>query len=296
MVDISLSQMDEASALIGEEQTLISQLSTTVAITAATISAQASDDSLNDSGDGFIAAGFAVDDRVHVSGFTGDPANNFFSGVIATLAAGKMTIAGAEGAAIVDDAAGETVTISKWVSVRKPLSGIGGSVAFIERVDVSAAATVDIDLPDEFDSFYIEFHLAPGTDNVSLNAALSDDAFATVEAGATDYAYTSVRSAASSTGVTSNNGTTIIQAVNGGQGNAAGEYNAGSIQVMNAKEAGVSTTMLFEIIYFNSTAGAVGQARTAASYRPSSSINGLRLAFSSGTATGFYKVWGRVAA
>ena len=80
-------------------------------ITAATISAAAADNSYNDSGSGFVAAGFTVGDRVAVTGFTGNAANNITSGAITALTASKMTIGGADGDVIVDDAAGESVTI-----------------------------------------------------------------------------------------------------------------------------------------------------------------------------------------
>jgi hypothetical protein len=80
-------------------------------ITASTISAQASDNSFNDSGTGFVAAGFGVGQAVVVSGFTGAAANNL-TGIITALTAGKMTIGGTDGDVIVDDAAGESVTIT----------------------------------------------------------------------------------------------------------------------------------------------------------------------------------------
>lgn len=114
----SISQLDAAGTLTGDEMLQVSQLSTTVTITAATISALASDNSYNDSGDGFIAAGFAVGDRVKVTGFTGDTDNNIDVGVITALTAGKMTIGGTDGDVIVDDAAGESVTITKYTSRR----------------------------------------------------------------------------------------------------------------------------------------------------------------------------------
>jgi hypothetical protein len=79
-------------------------------ITAGTISAAAGDNSFNDSGSGFLSAGFEVGDAVTVSGFTGDVANNG-AFVITELTVGKMTIGGADGDVIVDDAAGESVTI-----------------------------------------------------------------------------------------------------------------------------------------------------------------------------------------
>ena len=106
------------TTLTGLELLEVSQLSTSVTITAGTISALASDNSFNDSGSGFLAAGFAVDDRVKVTGFTGNVANNILVGVITALTADKMTIGGTDGDVIVDDAAGESVTIAKWVSHR----------------------------------------------------------------------------------------------------------------------------------------------------------------------------------
>jgi hypothetical protein len=55
---------------------------------------------------------------VRVQGFTGNTTNNILVGTITALTAGKMTIGGTDGDVIVDDAAGESVTISKWVSRR----------------------------------------------------------------------------------------------------------------------------------------------------------------------------------
>jgi hypothetical protein len=80
-------------------------------IVATTISAAAADNSFNDSASGFIAAGFEVGDVVAVAGFTGDVANNIAAGVVTALTAAKMIIGGTDGDVIVDDAAGETVTI-----------------------------------------------------------------------------------------------------------------------------------------------------------------------------------------
>lgn len=132
---IRITDLAQASTLIGDELVEISQLSTTVKITATTISALASDNSYNDSGSGFVTAGFAIGDRVRVSGFTGNVANNILVGVITALTAGKMTIGGTDGDVIVDDAAGESVVIAKWLSRRSTLddvvalaSGGGGPV------------------------------------------------------------------------------------------------------------------------------------------------------------------------
>jgi hypothetical protein len=115
---IRISQLDAAGSLTGAELLELSKPSATVSITAATISALASDNSYNDSGSGFVTAGFAVGMAVRVSGFTGNVANNIFTGVITALTTGKMTIGGTDGDVIVDDAAGESVTITAWQSAR----------------------------------------------------------------------------------------------------------------------------------------------------------------------------------
>lgn len=81
-------------------------------ITATDISALASDNSFNDASGGFVTAGFQVDDVVTVTGFTGDVANNIVGGVVTALTASKMTIGGTDGNVIVNDDAGESVTIA----------------------------------------------------------------------------------------------------------------------------------------------------------------------------------------
>ena len=124
MADKRITDLPAADALAGTEVTEIAQLSTTTRISAGTISAAAADNSFNDSANGFVTAGFAVGDRVNVSGFTGNAANNLYVATVTALTAGKMTIGGADGDAIIDDAAGETVTIAKWGSRR---SVVGGS-------------------------------------------------------------------------------------------------------------------------------------------------------------------------
>lgn len=121
-----ISQLAAAS-IVGTELVEVSKLSAAVTIAAATISAQASDNSFNDSGSGFLAAGFAIGDQVKVSGFTGNVANNIFSARVTAAAAGKLTIGGTDGDVIVDDAAGETVTITKWESKRATASDLAGT-------------------------------------------------------------------------------------------------------------------------------------------------------------------------
>ena len=114
----AITDLPEGTAAVGTELLEVSQLSETVTITGVTISALASDNSFNDSAAGLVTAGFAVGDGVNVVGFTGNVVNNIVKGVITVLTTGKMTIGGTDGDVIVDDAAGESVTISKWVSRR----------------------------------------------------------------------------------------------------------------------------------------------------------------------------------
>lgn len=122
-----IQQYPAAGTLTGSEVLVLAGLSTTVLKTGATLSAQASDNSFNDSGGGFLTAGFAVGDAIHVAGFTGDTANNVFCVVVTAVTAGKLTIGGTDGDVIVDDAAGEPVTITKWETRRLSLDALHGS-------------------------------------------------------------------------------------------------------------------------------------------------------------------------
>ena len=76
-----------------------------------TLSAAAADSSFNDSGAGFVDAGFVVGDLVTVSGFATAANNGRFK--IATVAAGTITVTAANGdpVVLVDEDAGESVTI-----------------------------------------------------------------------------------------------------------------------------------------------------------------------------------------
>lgn len=121
-----ITDLPAAGTIVGTELLELSQVSTTVTITATTISAAASDNSYNDSGSGFVTAGFAVGDRVRVTGFTGNTVNNILVGTITALTAAKMTIGGTDGDVIVDDAAGESVTIAKWTSRRVAVDDLPG--------------------------------------------------------------------------------------------------------------------------------------------------------------------------
>jgi hypothetical protein len=114
----SASQLAAASTLDGAELLVIQRLSATVKLTATTISALAADNSINDSANGFLAAGFAVGMQVRIQGFTGNAVNNLYSATVTAASAGKLVFGGTDGDAIVDDAAGEAVTVTAWEKVR----------------------------------------------------------------------------------------------------------------------------------------------------------------------------------
>lgn len=156
MAQKRITDLPDAGALNGSELVEVAQLGATT-YTAVTLSAQASDNSFNDSAAQFIAEGFAVGNRVKVSGFTGNVANNILVGTITALTAAKMTIGGTDGDVIVDDAAGESVTITKWESKRTSLAaGSAPTESLIiaigdETTDITAgAAKVTFRMPYAF--------------------------------------------------------------------------------------------------------------------------------------------------
>jgi hypothetical protein len=86
---------------------------------------------------------------VNVSGFT-ESGNNIFAGVLQSVAAGKIIIALPEGDEILEESAGDSVTITKWETRRTTAQDIadlgggggGGSVAVDdEGTEVVATAT-----------------------------------------------------------------------------------------------------------------------------------------------------------
>lgn len=104
-----------AVAAAAADLLLLSRLSTTVVYTATTISAQASDNSLNDSAGQWLVEGFAAGMTIDVAGFTGTPGNNSGAPVIVSATASKLVLAGVT---LVDDAAGESVTVTAYESKR----------------------------------------------------------------------------------------------------------------------------------------------------------------------------------
>jgi len=113
---------------------LLAKKSASVTRTATTISAASSDNSYNDSGSLFLSPGFEAGMSISVSGFTGDVANNSDLAVIVSVTATKMIVSGVT---LVDDAAGESVTITAWESRTATAQDIA-DLAALGSVDASA--------------------------------------------------------------------------------------------------------------------------------------------------------------
>jgi hypothetical protein len=144
-----ISELTSAAAAAADLLEL-SRLSPTVTYTATTLSAQASDNSFNDSAAQFVAEGFTVGMSVKVTGFTGNVANNIFTGRITALTTAKMTLAGTDGDVIVDDAAGESVTITAYGSARTTAQEVASSRNTSTALATSGSVAIDLALGDYF--------------------------------------------------------------------------------------------------------------------------------------------------
>ena len=149
---IRIGELIDAAGLTGDELLEVSRPSSIV-MTASTISAALSDNSLNDSAAGFVAAGFNVGDSVHIEGFS-TPGNNAFAARIDALTAGKMTLIGA---ALVDESAGTSVTVTKRESRRttaQEVADLAGGAADRSTVTAlsisSGVVNIDCALGDYF--------------------------------------------------------------------------------------------------------------------------------------------------
>lgn len=193
----AISQMTAAGTLTGNELVEVSRLSATVTITRTDISAQASDNSINTAAGNFLAAGFAVGRRVRVTGFTGNVANNVMSAVLTAATATKLTFGGADGDVIVDDAAGESVTITAWETVRTTAADIvavggGAANAPVLRYAIELANTTDSDpgaglikfnnaSPASATQIYIDDSTSDGVDQSTYFASLGQTGFMMIQ-------------------------------------------------------------------------------------------------------------------
>jgi hypothetical protein len=107
-------------------------------IAAGTIAAVDSNpDTLTDSGSGFVTAGFANDDVVYISGFTGAGATanlNFATIAAAGLAAGTLTFVTAD--ALTADAAGETVTVQEMKPLLLFSFPVAGQIIVVHEIAI----------------------------------------------------------------------------------------------------------------------------------------------------------------
>lgn len=142
MANKRITELAAAGSLPAGTQLIASILSATVKRTDATISFDASDHSIRDSANGFVAAGFVAGDQVKVTGAAAAE-NNVFSATVTSVTAGKLVT---NAAGIVTAAAGPSVTVTRWDSNRVDLatlaSAIGGGGA-VETIVPGTGISVD---------------------------------------------------------------------------------------------------------------------------------------------------------
>ena len=112
MAEYRITELPDASAFTGSELQPFAQLSTTTLITATTISASSVGNVLADSGNGFVTAGFAGNQQISISGFTGGGVANNLTATIVSVSAGLLYV----DVPLTSVAAGDTVTITRWLS------------------------------------------------------------------------------------------------------------------------------------------------------------------------------------
>ena len=109
-------------------------------ITASTISAAAADNSLNDSANGFLKSDLLPGShlrpgqQVKIQGFTGNTVNNLSIATIQSITAGKIVITSPAGDSLVNDAAGESVSISPYDPTFKLTTGGSCNVMSVQTL------------------------------------------------------------------------------------------------------------------------------------------------------------------
>ena len=111
-------------------------------ILASTLSAAASDNSINDSANGFLASYLRPGQQVKISGFTGNTVNNLSIATIQSITAGKIVIASPAGDSLVDDAAGESVSIYPYDPTIKLTTGGSCNIMSIQMLGGSASTII----------------------------------------------------------------------------------------------------------------------------------------------------------
>lgn len=166
MANKRITELAPATTVPEGSQFLLSRLSPTVKKTATTISFAASDKSINDSGNGLATAGFAAGDQVKVTG-AANGGNNVFSATATVVAPGKMLT---NAATIVNEAAGASVTITKWESVRIDWAGLLAELARAGGAPVATEAGASRDIAPADAGAYVRF-VATGAKTATFDDA-----------------------------------------------------------------------------------------------------------------------------
>ena len=219
------------------------------------------------------------------------------SGEIAAITTKATPVAG-DHVLIEDSAAGN-------VKKRAPFSafGGGGGGAFVFQETVSASALVDVDLPLTTANavayeIIFAFKVDADGDGEELFGQITDDGFTTVESGATDYAWNSVRDATSTTNIQTNEDEVhLLLGTNlGGSGD---EQCGGSLLITHPHDVNFRTAFLIDYHKHSSTPS-INYESGGGFYMTESDIDGLRLFLSitSGTPdiTGEFHIFALVAA
>lgn len=129
-----MADADRIAVLIAEEGDGIFGTTPNIDLSAATYSMDSTDNSINDSGNGFVTDGLKKGMQIRVAGFTGDTSNNQ-DYICGTVTAGKIILR--EGT-VVTDAAGETVTIDAPIMDEVLLV----SESLTQETDISVSPTI----------------------------------------------------------------------------------------------------------------------------------------------------------
>lgn len=156
MANKRITELGPAASLPAGTQFIASTLSASVKKTAATISFDASDHSIRDSANGFVAAGFVAGDQVKVTGAAAAE-NNVFSATVTSVTAGKLVT---NAAGILTAAAGPAVTVTRWDSQRVDIATLvaalgggpgGGDMSTVTALAIaSGVVNIDCSLGDYF--------------------------------------------------------------------------------------------------------------------------------------------------
>ena len=111
-------------------------------ILASTLSVAAADNSINDSANGFLARYLRPGQQVKIQGFTGNAVNNLSIATIQSITAGKIVIASPAGDSLVDDAAGESVSIYPYDPTIKLTTGGSCNIMSIQMLGGSSSTII----------------------------------------------------------------------------------------------------------------------------------------------------------